>query len=113
MHAERLVVGDEHGLGRVPPFGRLPQVVLRHEVGVDIIIGDGAVLVWAGNAVDAEAAASVVVAQREPEPGSLYEQLKTRLALECIVAGGHEVTDDGGRDIGIDVKGGRASRPVL
>ena len=76
MHAELLVVWDEHGLGRVPPGGHLIrvdpellgtlrvaldgvgcclQVLLRHEVGVDVIVGDGAVLVRAGNAVDAEA----------------------------------------------------------
>jgi hypothetical protein len=83
MHASRLVVGDEHGLGRVPPGGRLigtdielpgalrvaldgvgrcPQVLLRHEVGVDIIVGDGAVLVRTGNTIDAEVAVGVVVA---------------------------------------------------
>src|SRR5918994_363639 len=133
MHAERLVVGNEHDLGCVPPGGRLIrvdpelpgalraaldgvgrclQILLRHEVGVYVIVGDGTVLVRTCNAVDAEVAVGVVVTQREPEPGSLYEQLEAGLELEGIVAGGHEVADDGGCDVGVDVEGGRASGPV-
>src|SRR5918995_1111771 len=133
MHAERLVVGNEHGLGCVPPSGRLIQVdpelpgalrvaldgvgrclqiLLRHEVGVYVIVGDGTVLVRAGDTVDAEAAVGVVVTQREPEPGSLYEQLEAGLELEGFVAGGHEVADDGGCDVGVDVEGGRAGGAV-
>jgi hypothetical protein len=42
--------------------GRREEVLLRHEVGVDVVVGDGAVLVRAGDAVDTEAAAGVVVA---------------------------------------------------
>src|SRR5215207_8041625 len=133
MHAERLVVGDEHGPGRLPPFGRLigtdtelpgavrvaldgvgccPQVLLRHEVSVDIIIGDGAVLVGTGNAVDAEVAVGVVVAERVPEPGGLDEHLEANFALEGIVAGGREVADDGGGDVGVNVEGSCAGWPI-
>jgi hypothetical protein len=87
VHAERLVVGDGHGLRRVPPgggflvadaefagavgvpFGRVgggEQVCLRHQVGVDVVIGEGAVLVRAGDPVDVEVALVVAVAQGDP-----------------------------------------------
>ena len=43
------------------------QVPLGEHVCVDVVVGDGAVLVGAGDAVDAEAALRVVVAERAPE----------------------------------------------
>ena len=87
VHAQRLVVGDSHGLRHVPPGGGFPvahtefagagglpfgrvggaeQVCLRHQVGVDVVVGDGAVLVRAGDPVDVEAALIVVVAEGDP-----------------------------------------------
>ena len=46
-----------------------------------------AVLVGAGDAVDAEAPVRVVVAERAPQPRGLDEQLEPDVALERVVAG--------------------------
>ena len=58
------------------------QVPLREQVRVDVVVGDRAVLVRAGDAVDAEPALRIVVAERAPEPRRLDEQLDADLALE-------------------------------
>ena len=108
VDAERLVPRDDHVVRGVAPGGRLlevgaercrvagmardrigggAQVPLREQVGVDVVVGDRAVLVRAGDAVDAEAALRVVVAERAPEPRGLDEQLEPDLALELLVAG--------------------------
>ncbi len=81
-HSQALVVGDEHLLSRLAPTGGLvgvhaqsacllgmalhrlcrpAQVVLGHEVGVDVIVSDSAVLVGSGDAVDAEPVGGGVV----------------------------------------------------
>ena len=103
MDAERLVPRDDHVARGVAPGGRLlevdaelggaarvardrvgrgAQVPLRHQVRVDVVVGDRAVLVGAGDAVDAEAALRVVMTERAPEPRGLDEQLEADLALE-------------------------------
>ena len=74
-HSEALVVGDEHLLGCLAPAGRLvglhakcacllgiklhplcrpAQVALSHEVGEDVVVSEGAVLVGPSDSVDAE-----------------------------------------------------------
>ena len=94
---EGLVPRDDHVLGRVPPcrrllevgtesggvprmapdgLGRRAQVPLSHQVGVDVVVGDRAVLIGAGDAVDAEEALRVVVSERAPEARRLHEQLE-------------------------------------
>ena len=88
------------------------QVPLGHQVGVDVVVGDGAVLVGPGHAVDAEAAVGVVVAERAPQPRRLDEQLEADLALELLVVGGGLVADDRVGDVGADVERGGAGRPV-
>ena len=54
----------------------------------------------------------VVLAERAPQAGGLDEHREADLALELLVLGGVEVVDDGGGDVGVDVEGGRAGRPV-
>src|SRR6185437_15396628 len=84
MNGERLVVRDEDSRRSVPParrlleadaelggpflvplngVGREQQVPLRHQIGVDVVVGDGAVLVGAGDAVDSKPALGVVMAE--------------------------------------------------
>jgi hypothetical protein len=84
VHAERLVAGDDDVVRRVAPargflevgserggmtgvagdgVGRGAQVSLRGQVGVDVVVGDRAVFVRTGDAVDPEAALGVVVAE--------------------------------------------------
>jgi len=47
------------------------EIVLGHEVGVDVVVGHGGVLVGARYPVDAELAVGVVVAERTPQSGRL------------------------------------------
>ena len=88
------------------------QVPLRHQVGVNVVVGDGAVLVGAGHAVDAKAPARIVVTQRAPQPRGLDEQLEPGLALERLVVGRRLVAPDRVGDVGVDVKGSGSRRPV-
>src|SRR5438046_2794794 len=88
------------------------HVPLREQVGEDVVVGDGAVLVGARDAVDAEAALRVVVAERAPESRRLDEQLEPDLELEDVVVDGSLVADDGVGDVGADVKRSRPRRPV-
>ena len=88
------------------------EVVLRHQVRVEVVVLDRAVLVRAGDALDAELAVRVVLAERAPQPGGLDEQRQADLALELLVLRRVQVLDDGVGDVGVDVEGGRAGRPV-
>ena len=133
VDAQLLVVGDEDGPRGVAPGGRLlgvdtercgavgvafdgvggqAQVSLRHQVGVDVVVGDRAVLVGAGDPVDAKPAVGVVVAQRAPQPRGLDEQFEPGLALEGMVVGRGLVAADCIGDVCADVEGGRSRRPV-
>ena len=93
--------------------GRRPQVLLRHEVGVDVVVGDGAVLVGPGHAVDAEAAR-----RRRGGPSERHSRAVSTSSSrptsrsKSLVAGGGDVADDGVGDVGVDVEGGGAGRPV-
>ena len=74
-HFQALVVGDEHLLGCLAPAGGLigihakgacllgmalhrlcrpAQIVLGHEVGVDVVVGQRAILIGSGDAIDAK-----------------------------------------------------------
>ena len=88
------------------------QVPLRHEQRVDVVVGDGRVLVGPGDAVDVEAAVPADVTQAGPQPGRLDEQLEAGPGVEVVVADGVVVADDGVRDVGVDVEGRRPRRPV-
>ena len=133
VHAQRLVIRDVHGLPGVPPAGRLlgvdaqfagpvrvalrgrrggQQVPARHHVGVDVVVGDGAVLVRAGDTVDVEPASGVVMAQRSPQPRGVGQQVQSGAPGELHIAGGVDVPDHRVGDVGVDVERGRAGRPV-
>ena len=133
VHAECDVVGDVHVLGGVPPAGRFlqvdaefagtvgiplrrfrgrQQVMPGHQVRVDVVVGEGAVLVRAGDAVDVEPALGIVVAQGAPEPCGLRQQVHPDPAGERLVACRVDVADHRVGDVGVDVEGGGAGRPV-
>ena len=80
---------SSRGVSRVPRdgVGGRAQVLLRHQVRVDVVVGERAVLVGAGDAVDAEAPLGVVVAERAPQPRRLHEELEADFALEGLVVG--------------------------
>ena len=115
VDAELLVPGDDHVVGGVAPgrgllevgaeLGRVArmagdgvggraEVPLREQVRVDVVVGDRAVLVGPGDAVDAKAPFGVVMAERAPEPRRLDEQLEADVALERVVVGRGLVADD-------------------
>ncbi len=127
------VVGDQHRIRGVPPRGRLlgvdpegprlvqealggvgrrHQIPLRHQVRVDVVVGDRAVLVGAGDAVDPEPTLRVVMAQGPPKAGGLDQQLQPGRARELLVVGRVLVPDHRVGDVGIDVERRRARRPV-
>jgi len=88
------------------------QVALREQVGVDVVVRDRAVLVGAGDAVDAEAPLRIVVPERAPEPRGLDQQLEPGLELERVVLGRRQIADDGVGDVRSDVEARGACRPV-
>jgi hypothetical protein len=92
--------------------GRTAQVPLRHEVGVDVVVAERAVLVGARHAIDVEPAEPVVVPERTPQPGRLDQQLEPDLPGELLVAGSVDVPQRGVGDVGSDVERGGAGRPV-
>ena len=89
-----------------------PEILLGDEVRVDVVVGKGAVLVGACDAVDAETSLGVVVPERAPETRRLDQELEPDVVLELVVSGGGLVPDDGIRDVGADVERRRARRPV-
>ncbi len=88
------------------------QIALRHQVRVDVVVGDRAVLIGPGDAVDAEVPGRVVMAERAPQPRRLDEQRHGGLALELLIAGRPQVARHRGGDVRVDVKGGGSGRPV-
>ena len=67
------------------PLGRIrgrTQVLLRHQVRIDVVVGNRAVLVGTRHAVDPKPAGRVVMAERAPQPRCLDQQLRTDIALE-------------------------------
>ena len=134
MHAELVVVRDDHALGGGAPRrhllgrdaelaravlmalaggGGAEQVLLRHQVRVDVVVDDRAVLVGAGDAVDAEVAVEVVVAERAPQPRRLDEDVDADRRARSVgspVACTYWSTDVG--DVGVDVERRGPGRPV-
>ena len=93
--------------------GRHAQVLLGHQVRVDVVVDDRRVLVGAGDAVDVERARVVVVAERAPQPRRLDEQLAGPApASNSSSRGRAQVADDGVGDVGVDVERRGARRPV-
>ena len=83
-----------------------------HQVRIHVVVGDRGILVGAGDAIDPEAAGAVVMAEAAPQPGRLDEQTQPGSAIEVLVVGRVDVADDGVGDVGVDVKGRGAGRPV-
>ncbi len=108
------VTASRLAASRVPPgdVGGGPQVLLRHHVRVHVVVAERRVLVGAGHAGEAEAAVAVVMTERAPQPGRLHQQLEAFVAFEGRVVGGVDVADHGVGDVGVDVDGGGAGRPV-
>ena len=97
------------GLGQV---GGGAQVARGHQVGEHVVVGHRAVFVGTGDAVDAEVARGVVVPEGAPQAGRLDQQLDARAAREGLIVGRRQVAGDRVGDVGVDVKGGGAGRPV-
>ena len=93
--------------------GGAEQVPLRHQVRVEVVVGDGAVLVGAGDAVDAEVAVDVVVPERAPQARGLDQDVDARCRARTRRRrwrATYWMTDVG--DVGVDVERGGPGRPV-
>jgi hypothetical protein len=133
VHSQRLVVRNDHARGRLPPAGHLfvvdaklagtfalprgcvgrrVQVLLRHQICIDIVIGNGTVLVRPGDSVDSESAGAVVVAERTPQPGRVHEQVQPSRLLEGGVVSSANIPDRSTGDICVDMDSGRSCRPI-
>ena len=101
-------------LFRVPAhrIGGAEQVSLRHQIGVDVVVGQRGVCVGPRHSVDVETTMTVMVAQREPQPGRLDQQLEPDGGREPVVARGVDVPHDRVGDVRADVKRRGARRPV-
>ena len=53
-----------------------------------------------------------MVTKRGPQPRGVGQQVHPRAPVERLIAGGVDITNDGVGDVGVDVKGGGAGRPV-
>src|SRR5438094_9041262 len=103
MHAQLVVIGNEHRRCRAAPcryrlrvdtqvVGTLGvarggvrgglQILLGHQIGVDVVVGQGAVLVWPRHYVDAETTLPIVMAKRAPQARRVDEELESNVALE-------------------------------
>jgi hypothetical protein len=89
-----------------------PQVQLRGEVGVHVVVDEGRIFVRAGHTVEVEVALVVPPPERRPQTCRLDQNLKSGLALEGVVTGGAHVVDHRAGDIGVDVHRGRACGPI-
>src|SRR5690348_918846 len=86
-HLETLIIRDQHLFSSSLPgsnlvgfylelarlvgmaldrFGCRAQIMLRHQIGVDIVVSDGTVLVWSGDAIDTKVSCRIVKAERLP-----------------------------------------------
>ncbi len=88
------------------------QIVLRHEVGEGVVVGQRRVFVRTRDAVDVRDPVVVHVDVAVPEPGGLDQDVQTGLAQELLVAGGVHITQNRGRDVGVDVQRGGPGRPI-
>ena len=96
----------------VRQFGRTSQIPLGHQVGVDVVVGDGAVLIGPGDPVDAKTAPRIVVPKRHPEPGRGHQQLQAGPGGELVVSGRPYVAHHRLSHVGVDVHRGCGSGPV-
>jgi hypothetical protein len=69
-------------------------------------------LVKAGHPVDAKPSLHVVVARRTPESRRLYEDRDANLAFEYLVSGRVDESEHRIRNVGVDMKGSRASGTI-
>src|SRR6266487_1942264 len=88
------------------------QIMLRHEIRVDIVVSDSTILVGSSDSVDAEPVDGIAVAKCTPQSRRLDEQLKADLLFKCVVTSGLHIVDYGVGNVRVDVKCGCACRPV-
>src|SRR5690349_3928361 len=87
------------------------EVSLREQIRVDVVVADRAVFVGSRDTVDSERSlCTVVVAEREPESGCFYEELKALMSREGVVARCVFVARDGVRDVCGEMESGRSRR---
>ena len=92
--------------------GGAQHISLRHEIRVDIVVRDSAVLVRAGDSVDAKMSIQVKVSERSPESSRLNENFSSHVAFEFDIVIGFHISKHRRGDVRVDVKGSRSGGPV-
>src|SRR6202008_4076844 len=88
------------------------QIVCRHQIREDVVADDRRVLVGTGDAVEVPDAVPVVVPERHPQARGFDQHLQAALLLQVVVTGDGTIPLEGHGDVGVDVPGRRAGRPV-
>src|SRR5262249_41894204 len=83
-----------------------------HQIGINVIVGDGAVLIRARDAVDTKISVEIEVPERAPQTGSLDENIYAHIVPEGIVARSFDILEYRDGDIRIDVKCRGSGRPI-
>jgi hypothetical protein len=96
----------------VTGVGRGAQVLLGHQVRVEVVVDHGGVLVRPGDPVDPEAGLARELPQGGPQPRRLHQEVYPDRRRELLVAGRGDVADGRVGDVGVDVEPGGAGRPV-
>src|SRR5262249_9226292 len=92
--------------------GRTVEVLLGHEVGVDVVVGDGAVFVRTSDPIDTKTTFEVEVPERTPQPRGFDEDLEPDLALEDQIDGGANMMEARDRDVRVHMESRGPGRPV-
>src|SRR6185312_12195280 len=86
-------------------FDGIAKVLLRHAVGVVVVVDQGGVLVGPGDVVDAERAATagIEMSDLQPDPRGLDQDFRAALGQKGAVPAGLDVEPDRKRDRGVYV----------
>src|SRR4029077_10566280 len=88
------------------------QVSLGHQVRIEIVVGDGAVLIRTRDAVDAKMPVEIEVSERAPQTRGLHENVDAHIVPEGVIACGLDVVEYRDGDVRIDVKCRGSGRPI-
>ncbi len=93
---------------------RVPQVLLRHEIGIGVIVHEGVVFIRSCHAIDAELAALPPGIESEiiPQAGRFHQHLSSLLVEKGLVTCCLNVLPQTVHDVRIDVILGRSRRIV-
>src|SRR5579863_1840205 len=94
-------------------FCRPAQVMPGHQVGVDIVVSEGTILVRPGNTIYAElVSGSMKVTEGTPQACRLDEQFETHLLFKGCIASRRDVVGHSVGNVRIDMETCSSGRPI-